>query len=169
MGTFSTTTSNTFTLTHAKRIASKVATDLMRFRRYYGKPALSSIDEYEEELVVLLKHDVLKEVAYGFRKNGKWITAIKYQAIDGQLIADDNPGSLRAVSESQGATFYSFLSYNAKWDRLTTAEKDGIRKQLPFKRGTATEPTVDGGYWVEDLAYSAGGRGLRRSKIKRYS
>ena len=87
MGTFSTTTSNTFTLTHAKRIASKVATDLMRFRRYYGKPALSSIDEYEEELVVLLKHDVLKEVAYGFRKNGKWITAIKYQAIDGQLIA----------------------------------------------------------------------------------
>lgn len=168
MSTFTTTTSTTFTMTHAKRIASKVATDLMRFRRYYDKPTLTRIDDYEAELAVLLKHNVLDEVTYGFRKNKKWVTAIKYRAVDGELVADDNPGSLRAISDCNAASFYSFLSYNGNWDRLSSTKKEEIRKQLPFKRGSGSEPDVDGGYWVEDLGYSAGGRGLRRSKIQRY-
>ena len=34
--TTTTTISDTFTITHAKHIASKVATDLLRFQRFYG-------------------------------------------------------------------------------------------------------------------------------------
>ena len=168
MSSYTTTNSTTFTMTHAKRIASKVATDLMRFRRFYDEPTSTRIDNYEKELAVLLRYDVLDEVTYGFRKNKKWVTAVKYRAVDGELVADDNPGSLRAVSDCSGASFYSFLSYNGNWDKLSSVQKERIEDQLPFSRGTGTEPDIDGGYWVDDLGYSAGGRGLRRSKIQRY-
>ena len=44
------TSATTFTLTHAKYIASKVATDLARIQRFYDLPTNSQIHAYEELL-----------------------------------------------------------------------------------------------------------------------
>jgi len=140
----------------------------MRFHRYYGSPTKRRIDQFEEELVVLMQYNAIDAVTYGFRKNGQWITAVMYKAVDGELVSDDVPGSLRAIDSLDGATFGSFLSYRTAWYFLPTNERERIEGRLPFERGTGNEPTVKDGYWAEDLSYSAGGRALRRSSIRQY-
>jgi hypothetical protein len=52
---YSITETASFTITHARYIASKVATDLKRFQRFYGAPSDDWIDKYETELALLLK------------------------------------------------------------------------------------------------------------------
>lgn len=44
---YSYTESSTFTLTHAKHMAAKVATDLKRMQRFYGSPSDAKIAEFE--------------------------------------------------------------------------------------------------------------------------
>ena len=168
MSTFTTSIAETFSYTHARKIASKVATDLLRFRRYYGRPSICRIDEYEAELIELLKFDCINHVTYGFKKSGEWITAVKYHAVSGSLFSDDLPGRLRAGADIKGAVFTSFLSYSANWRRLSASEKNDIRARLPFRRSSGEEPGVKHGYWVSDLHYSAGGRALSRSHIRQW-
>ena len=69
--TISTLTS--FTVTHARHIAAKVATDLKRLQRFYGKPSDSDITNYESEIVELLKRRYLGTVSYGYKRDGEWI------------------------------------------------------------------------------------------------
>jgi hypothetical protein len=42
---YTTTDTESFTLVHARYIASKVATDLKRFQRFYGSPSDAWIDK----------------------------------------------------------------------------------------------------------------------------
>ncbi len=69
MSSHTTTTTSSFTITHARYIASKVATDLKRFQRFYGAPNDTVIDQYEGELAGLLKYDAVEYVVYGFQRN----------------------------------------------------------------------------------------------------
>jgi hypothetical protein len=52
---FTITATTTFTLTHAKHMAAKVATDLKRLQRLYGSPTDAAIADYETEVIELLK------------------------------------------------------------------------------------------------------------------
>ena len=45
---YTTTATNTFTVTHARHMAAKVATDLKRMQRFYGSPSDGRINEYEK-------------------------------------------------------------------------------------------------------------------------
>lgn len=166
---FSYTQSTTFTVVHARHMAAKVATDLLRFQRFYGKPSNSEINAYETELVALLKEDYLRAITYGFKRNGKWVEALRYRGLSGGvLVADDDPGKLRPGADVSGCPFTSFLQYNARWFSLTDAERERFRKTLPLQRINMDEPGIEAGYWSEDRNYSAGGRALSRSVIKRY-
>lgn len=84
----------TFSVTHARHMAAKVATDLRRMQRFYGYPSDADIEAYEEELVAFLKAGYLGEVSYGFQKNNNWIEpTLQYTA--GDLLGsgtDDDPG-----------------------------------------------------------------------------
>src|SRR6266446_6946184 len=63
------TESATFTITHAKHMAAKVAADLKRIQRLYkGEPSDLLISWWEEELIELLKEGVLAVVAYGYQR-----------------------------------------------------------------------------------------------------
>ncbi len=69
MSSFSYTDTDAFTIAHAKRIGSKVATDLLRFQSLYGGvPSNAAIDAFEEEIVEYLRHDVVESVTYGFKR-----------------------------------------------------------------------------------------------------
>lgn len=161
--------STTFTVIHARHMAAKVATDLLRFKRFYGEPSDEIINSYEAELVAILKEDYLRAVTYGFQRNGKWVEALRYRALSGGvLVADDDPGKLRPDANVSGCDFTSFLEYNDKWFALTYTEQQQFSKTLPFQRSSGTEPGIETGYWAEDRTYSAGGRGISRSVIKRY-
>jgi hypothetical protein len=166
---FSVSDSESFTVAHAKRIASKVATDLLRFQTLYGSPTTQWIDDYERELVEMLKRDVVGYVEYGFKRDGKWTeAAVRYKALPGgTLVTDDDPGKIRPRLNVAGAPFTSFMSCNSnRWSK-TQAERDAIKQSCPFQRTSGSAPALEAGNWTDDLNYVAGGRGLGRATVRR--
>lgn len=165
---FTHTESQTFTITHARHLASKMATDLKRIQRFYSNPSDRMIDDYEGELTALLKAGFLREVTYGFQRNGDWIEpTVKYNALDlnGGVGVDDDPGKIRPCANVAGAAFTSFLTYSSAWSQLTVVEKASFEGDLPITRGHGDVPGVSG-YLEQDRSYSAGGRALSRSSVR---
>ncbi|MBP5053742.1 hypothetical protein [Pseudomonas chlororaphis] len=161
--------SQTFTVVHARHMAAKVATDLKRMQRFYGYPSDTWIEEYEAELVVLLKAGYLGEVTYGFKRGDDWIEpTLRYTA--GDLLgsgSDDDPGRVRPGRDVSGASFYSYLTYSTEYLNTSSSDKESALKDLPFKRDGAPAPGVNG-YLETDKTYSAGGRALNRSSVRSF-
>src|SRR5271154_6546171 len=102
---FSYTESSTFTVTHARHMAAKVATDLKRMQRFYGSPSNESIASYEAEATEMIRAGYLGTVTYGFKKDGNWIEpTLRYTARDlaGALANDDDPGRIRPGADWGG-------------------------------------------------------------------
>lgn len=164
------TNTTTFTVTHAKYLASKVATDLKRIQRLYGHLTDERITNYEAELIHLLKAGYLEAVTYGFKRNGKWIEpTLRYSANDilSASNIDDDPGKIMPNADITDASFYSYLIKNSKWGNTSQSEKDNFLKTLPFQRGDAEEPGING-YLSQDKNYSSGGKTLERKTVKSY-
>lgn len=167
---FTVSQSTTFTLTHAKHIASKVATDLKRIQRFYGEPSDQRIEDFETELIQFLKYGYLGTVTYGFQRNGKWIEpTLRYTAkeLSHSASIDDDPGKIRIGANVENARFRSFLTYSTIWYTLNQNQQTEFRKQLPFERVGAEEPKING-YLVDDKMYSSGGRALNRKSVRSY-
>ncbi len=165
---FTVSESTSFTVTHARHMAAKVAADLKRIQRHYGKPSDPAIANYEAEVTALLKAGYLGTVTYGFRKDGQWIEpTLRYTAreLAGSSANDDDPGKVRPWANVTGATFYSYLTKSAAWSNLSGAEQEAFEATLPIQRNGAPEPSVSG-YLEEDRTYSAGGRALGRSSVR---
>lgn len=162
--------SETFTVTHARHMAAKVATDLKRIQRFYGTPSDAAINEYEQELIALLKAGYLDTVTYGFKRGDKFIEpTLRYTAKDlaGGSASDDDPGLIRPRADVEGASFYSYLTYSWAWTLATQAERDSFKRDSPVQRSGADEPSI-GGYLSEDRTYSSGGRALNRSSVRNF-
>lgn len=160
----------TFTLTHAKHMAAKVATDLKRLQRFYAYPSDTSIENYEVEVIELLKHGYLGTLTVGFKRNNSWIEpTLRYTAHDlaGAAANDDDPGRVKPGADIDGASFCNYLTYSPAWHALSPAEQSTFKKRLPVVRGTAPEPSING-YLVDDRIYSSGGRSLNRATVRRY-
>ena len=152
MSSYSLSSTQTSSITDAKYLASKVATDLARFQRFYGSPSDKEISDYEAELTILLKHDAVDNVVYGFKRNGLWtLASVRYVALPGgALQVDDDPGRIRANLDVAGASFGSFLTYSSKWDGRSSEDRARVRSQLPFDRNTGNSPNLELGQWVQD-------------------
>ncbi len=55
MSSFTSTESTTFTVTHARHMAAKVAADLKRMQRFYERPTDDRLANIETEVIELLK------------------------------------------------------------------------------------------------------------------
>ena len=168
--TYTHTSTQTFTRAHAKKISYRVAADLKRMQRFYGRPTDKRIREYDQELVELLTAGYLENVTYGFWRNDTWIEpTLRYRAL---ALTDsntgDDPGRIRPGANISGASFYSYLIYSNAWFELPQEERRAFEENLPFKRGYASEPGVDG-HLQQDLTYSAGGRGVRRESLRSWT
>lgn len=165
-GYYTTTQSETFTVTDAQHIAAKVATDLKRMQRFYEKPSDGEIDDYEKEAIALLRGDYLDTVTYGFHRDGNWIVALRYAARHGVLIVDDPPGRVPMRGHVLDCVFNSVLQGNKKWHSLTENEKTRIYREA----GVVSLRRVPGndynGEWHTDRTYSAGGRGVVRCVLR---
>lgn len=167
---FTNSETQTFTLTHAKYLASKVAADLKRMQRFYNCPSDAEIADFEAEIAEFLKKGYLKEVSYGFKRGDNYIEpTLRYTAKDlsGAAGIDDDPGKIRPGANVEGASFYSYMSYTDSYFRLTENERETFRGTLPFKRGGAPTPGISG-YMSSDRSYSSGGKSLDRSSLKSY-
>jgi Bacterial HORMA domain family 1 len=159
-----------FTVTHARHMGAKVATDLKRMQRLYGSPSDDGIANYEAEIIEFLKAGYLGTVTYGYRRDGNWVEpTLRYTARDlfGSAANDDDPGRVRPGANVSGATFYSYLTYGDAWNNTTAAERTDFARRLPFQRNGAPEPGVTG-YMSDDRTYSAGGRALNRASLRSY-
>ena len=160
--TFTTTRTQTFTRTSAKYIASKVATDLYRLCRYYGRPTEQQIADYDQELTELLAGRFVASVEYGFKSGGSRVLSLMYQVHTDGSISDANPGAVFARAPVASATWFSFLMYTPAWSALSATEKARIEGGLPFSRTSGTSPSDGAGRWVVDRGYAADGTGIQR-------
>lgn len=170
MSYYTFTESTTFTVTHARHIAAKVATDLKRLQRFYGWPSDGAIADYETEMVAMLKAGYLDTVSYGFTRDGEWIEpTLRYTAreLAGGVANDDDPGRIRPGADISGASVCSVLTYSAAWFALTDDERATFEDALPFQRTDGLEPGISG-YLYADRTYSAGGRALSRASVRSF-
>lgn len=164
--TYTHSQAETFTITNAKYLASKVQTDLMRLHRFYysshGSPTLTDIEKYYNELVLLQVYNFLDEIEYGFTVDGTWVKALKYTARQGGVLtSDEDPGGIRHGYVPSNASFSSFLRYNSRWHSFLS-DKQAFLDRTPIQRTTGSGFN---GNWQQQRAYSSGGRGLLRSGI----
>jgi hypothetical protein len=153
MGSFTTT----FTRTHAREIASRVAADLRLMHRYYdGRPSLADIDAYETEFVELLAGGYLFRSEYGFKRDGDRVVSVRYTVRPGSD-EPDRAGSVPATADVSAASFFSYLEYSGAFLALSSAEKQAVENTLPLSRTPGAGPGNGSGYWTTDKTYGAGG------------
>ncbi len=165
---FTSTTTNTFTISHARHMSAKVSADLRRMQRFYGKPTSKQIEEFEEEIAQLLKHGYLATATFGFKLDSKWIEpTFSYTASQISNGVDDMPGTLRPNADVSNAYFGSYVTYTDKFDLLTSSERTEFKNTLPIQRVGADEPS-ESGYYESDKTYSSGEKSLSRKSLRSY-
>jgi hypothetical protein len=159
---YSATRTATFTITDARHIASKVGADLRNLNSVYGKPPLASIDDYVEEVALLLKAGYLKTVDFGFKSADVWKLRLRYTATIGGSLRDDNPGRLPYDAPVAGVPFYSYLSYSPAFEALSYEQRTTYKATLPVQRTGADEPGLGGGTYGTSTSYARNGHGVGR-------
>jgi len=157
--------STSFTRTHAREIASRVAADLSLMRTFYAKPSAADIDAYEEEFVELLVGGYLYRVEYGFKRNGNRIFSLRYTVQPGSG-EPQRAGHVPANADVSNTTFFSYLEYSSKFQNLSLAEQQAVEKTLPFSRSAGPGPGNGSGFWTSDRIYTAAGVSAARESFK---
>jgi hypothetical protein len=164
--TSSYTLSETFSITHARHIASRVAGDLRLMGRYYGRPTLSEIEDYLEEIAQLLAAGYLGTFEVGYRRNGMRVFTLLYEVRADGTLSDSRAGGVPPNANVAGAAFFSYLTYSYALLTLGDAAREAFLARLPVQRIGGPEPVDGSGYWVyDDRSYAAGGMGLRRGRF----
>ena len=100
------TKSNTFTITHARHLASKVAADMHLCAHYYGNPPEDWIRDYSEELAQYLNEGYLEEYEFGYARGGVRVVTWRYKVdTNGAITTDDRAGKVVAYVDVAGASF----------------------------------------------------------------
>lgn len=170
MSTFTHSTSATFTVTHAKHLASKIAADLNACARLHGKPSLSVVENYNAELVELLRYGYLSRYEFGFQKDDKRVLSWSYEVTsNGNIETDERAGKMSAYVDLGGTSFFNYAWYSSKYKALTFDQQSTFKSSHPVDR-TSGDPPVDGlGSWSgTEKNYSAGGTGVSRRSFRSY-
>src|SRR6266851_857665 len=122
------TISETFTLTHARRLAAKVAADMHQCQRFYGHLTDTQIENYEKEMTVLLHGGYVESYEFGFKtKDGRRVVSWNYTVSPSGSLEGGRSGGLFPAADVSSAVMFNFLSYSAAWYALSTVEKDKIK------------------------------------------
>src|SRR5579871_3535466 len=106
--TYSTTTTTTFTITHARYLSSKVAADMHICAQYYGDPSEARIRDFAEELAQYINEGYIREYEFGYQKNGKRIVSWRYKIDEnGNITTDDRAGKVVPYVDITGASFFN--------------------------------------------------------------
>lgn len=161
------TRTQTWTITNARYVTSKIAADLDLMRAHYGFPSQQAVTNFAEEAAILLAKRYLGSVEYGAKINDKVVFALRYTArSDGTLAIDDRPGRVPADLNLRGASFYSWLTYNDEWAKLGATEKALIEGSLPIQRTTGSQPVPAYGSWSGQRTYASSGEGVERQTFR---
>ncbi len=163
---YSYTRSDTFTITHARHIASKIASDLRLLYHYYDAPSLEMIEKYIEEIAQMLAKGYLQTFEVGFKRGAARVVSLKYEVRADGTLADGRSGGVRSGISIVGASKFSYLTYSSKWWQISESDRTAFTATLPIQRTTCDEPEDGEGYWISgDRAYASGGRGMQRNSF----
>ncbi|MDE2232442.1 MAG: hypothetical protein KGJ95_10350 [Candidatus Omnitrophica bacterium] len=163
------TVAESFTLTHAKYLASKVTTDMWRCRQLYGQPSETEINNYGTELALRLRDGFVSKYEFGFQIEDERLLSWRYTVVNGDLTAtDDRPGRIVSEVDVSKARFFNQLTTSSKWDNLPDDEKEKWEAFYPFRRQTKAGPKDGRGYWQRDLQYSSNGTLMSRETFRPY-
>jgi hypothetical protein len=162
---YSYTRSDTFTITHARHIASRIASDLRLLYGYYDAPSLDMIEKYLEETAQLLAKDYLQTLEVGFRCGTARLISLKYEVRADGTLDDSRSGGVRPGVDIAGARTFSFVNYSRAWWDLSESDRSKFKASLPIQRTTGDEPVDGEGHWVSDRTYAAGGTGVQRKSF----
>jgi hypothetical protein len=161
------TKTSTFSIIHARYLASKAAADMHLCAQYYGKPPESQIREFAEELAQYLNEGYLREYEFGFEKNDKRIVCWRYRVdSNGALTTDDRAGKVVPYVDITGAAFFNHLTQNSRFFQLSSGEQAQFKAGLPVQRISGEPPSDGRGYWTSDRNYFSGGCGLSRQTFQ---
>ena len=161
------TISETFTLTHARRLAARVAADMHQCQRFYGHLTDTQIENYQQELTVLLHSGYVKSCEFGFKnRDGKRVVSWFYTVGPAGNLEGGRSGGLFPSAEISDAVMFNFLTYSSEWSALSNVEIDKIKASYPVRR-TDGEPPQDGnGYWDSSRHYASGGVAITRKEFR---
>lgn len=166
---YTTSSTQTFTLTHARELASRVIADLSLCAKLYRRPAADSLDRYRDELVQLLHRGYLDAYEFGFKRDDQRVLSWFYQVGPSGDVEGGSPGGLYARADIEEASYFNFVTYSQRWCGLDAAAKERFREGLPFRRGHGSAPVDGSGYWAEnDRGYAAGGTLVTRRTFRPY-
>lgn len=153
--------------THARKVAGKVMADLLQMQQAYGKPSTQAINDYLDEIETLLADGYLDAITYGFKQGEQWVVALKYKAtVLGLQYADELSGRIPRGKDVSAATWYSFLEKSsAFYEDLNEGQRSAYEAELSIKRTPGNEPSAGGNAWHQDKSYQSGGGGVRRSVL----
>lgn len=160
--------STTFTITHAREIASRVAADLRLCSTYYGNPAADRIADFLEELAQWIKSGYVSSYEFGFKQDEKRVVCWRYTVGASGALESDRPGKVQSWVDVTGAKYYNFLTPSPKWWTLTESERSAFEASLPIQRGNGSLPGDGLGYWTSDKTYAAGGFAASRQTFVPY-
>jgi hypothetical protein len=164
---YSYTKTESFTITHARHLSSKVAADMYLCAQYYGKPTEDSIRCYAEELAQYLNEGYVEEYEFGYKRDGKRVVSWKYKVdANGVLTTDDRSGKVVPYVDVSGATFFNYLTQNSRFFALTQDQRDKFKEGLLVERTSGDPPSDGRGYWTSDRNYYSGGQGLGRQTFQ---
>jgi Bacterial HORMA domain family 1 len=165
--TFTFTRTETFTIIHARQLASKVAADMHLCASFYGKPSEEQIRDFAEELAQYLKAGYVAEYEFGFAREGKRIVSWHYGVSGSGLVtSDDGAGNVFAHADIAGAGFFNFMRYSMQFSNLSSGEQADFQAGLPVRRIEGNPPSDGAGSWTSDRNYFSGGLALGRRTFK---
>ncbi|GLZ29371.1 hypothetical protein Lesp02_15610 [Lentzea sp. NBRC 105346] len=162
--TITRTASASFTITEARYVGAKIGADLRMINSLYGRPALTDIDDYTEEVALLLRDGYLGTVDYGFKDTtaNAWKLRLRYTATTGGQLLDSRPGNLPATQSVASYGWSSYLTYSLKFLLLTSAQQATVKERLPIARVGMAEPTIGAGSTQSGHGYGRNGVGVNR-------
>lgn len=165
--TSSYTTTDSFTLTNAKKLAAKVTSDMHQCRRFYAMPSENGILQYQQELIVLLAGKYVSKYEFGFKTNDdKRIVSWLYEVTSAGDMEGGPSGGLHASANISKGKWFNFLTTDHNWSSLTEKERTAVNSQHEITR-TVGEPPADGsGQWVSDRTYVSGGVAIIRKEFR---
>lgn len=161
------TISETFTLTHARRLAAKVAADMHQCQRFYGHLTDTQIENYQQELIVLLLGGYMKSYEFGFKtRNGRRVVSWFYTVSPSGNLEGGRSGGLYPAADISDAVMFNFLSYSSEWFALDDVEQDKIEASHLVRRTNGTAPQDGNGYWDSSRYYVSGGAAVTRKEFR---
>lgn len=164
---YSYTTSETFTLTDARRLAAKVAADMHQCQRLYGRLTDTAIENYQEELTVLLHGEYVKSYEFGFKtKDERRVVSWFYTVGPSGDLEGGRSGGLFPSADISSAVLFNFLSYSSKWFDLSSTERAKIKASYSVQRTDGSPPQDGDGYWDSSRHYASGGVAVTRKEFR---